>query len=119
MKRSANAALDEHPQVDLVFDVDCPHIDHARELLRHALIAVGLRPGWREWLRDAPDTPDGLRCLGSPSIVIDGKDVTSDESRQAERPAAVSCRIYRHVDGFRGVPPLDVVTRALMNARRQ
>ena len=117
MKDTANAALDQHPRVDLVFDVDCPHVDDARELLRHAFIATGLHSGWHEWVRGAPDTPLGLRCLGAPSIVVDGTDVSGDESRQAERPAAGSCRIYRHVDGFRGVPPLDVVTRALMNAR--
>ena len=29
------------PKVDLVFDVDCPNVDAARRLVRHALIASG------------------------------------------------------------------------------
>lgn len=109
----------EQPRVELVFDMDCPHVDAARALLRHAFSATGLPAGWYEWIRNAPDTPDNLRGLGSPSIVIDGRDVSGDETGQARLPAVASCRLYRHDEGFRGVPPLDVVTHALMNARHQ
>ena len=91
MSGASNAKPVSSPEVDLVFDADCPHVDEARLLLRHALIATGLPPAWREWTREAADTPSALRGLGSPTIVVDGADVSSDEPRWPDVPKATCC----------------------------
>lgn len=104
-------------EIDLVFDVDCPHVEEARRLLRDALRATGLPPQWREWNRDAPDTPASLRGLGSPTILVDGKDVSTGTSPATDHDVANSCRVYHDGHELRGVPPFDVITRALENTR--
>ena len=98
--------------VDLVFEAACPHVDDARALLRRALVDAGLPVSWREWNRDADETPSRLRGLGSPTILVNGSDVmTSDTELEAVR--SNGCRLYQHGSELRGVPPLDAVTRAL------
>ena len=101
------------PQVDLVFDADCPHADEARELLRRAMLAAGLPPTWREWTRDSVDTPPSFRGLGSPTILVDGIDVSTDDAPATGDTLANSCRIYQDNGRLRGVPPLGAVTQAL------
>jgi hypothetical protein len=105
------------PEIDLIFDEDCPHVNEARRLLHVALMASGLPPQWREWKRDAADTPPPLRSLGSPTIVVDGKDVSTGEPTATDCESANSCRIYHDGRELRGVPPLDAVTRALASTR--
>lgn len=104
-----------HPIVDLIFDTDCPNIEAARSLLTSALSAVGLPIAWREWLRDSADTPAALRGFGSPTILVDGVDV-SGATRESGQVHANSCRIYDDAGVLRGVPPFDLVARVLTTA---
>ncbi|MEJ2216766.1 MAG: thioredoxin family protein [Gemmatimonadota bacterium] len=62
--------------VELVFFPGCPHTDEARRNLRVALQALGRVPEWVEWDRESPDTPEALRVYGSPTVLVDGRDVT-------------------------------------------
>ena len=118
MSRSGTTPnLEWIPEVDLVFDRDCAHADEARLLIRRAMVAAGLRPTWREWTRDNADTPPSLRGLGSPTILVDGTDVSTGEPAAADDKRANSCRIYHDSGQLRGVPPLDAVTRALEKTR--
>ena len=101
------------PRIDLVFDPQCPNVAEARALLRAALEAVGLAPQWREWERAAKGTPPHLRGLGSPSILVDGIDVSDIDDTQRGLETGNGCRVYRHADRLRGVPTLASVTWAL------
>ena len=116
-RTGARPNLTRVPEVDLVFDPDCPHVDEARLLLRRAMVATGLRPTWREWTHDSADTPPSLRGLGSPTILVDGTDVSTDEPATIDDTLANSCRIYHDGGRLRGVPSLDAVTRALEKTR--
>ena len=103
------------PQIDLVFDTECPNVDDARALLRSALTEAGFPETWREWERDADGTPTDLRGLGSPTILVNGVDVSGVEpGAVAER--ANCCRVYEDAGRLRGVPPLNAVLRALSRA---
>ena len=110
---AAQAVPGSAPKVDLVFDVDCPNVDAARCVIRRALVATGFPPVWREWTRDAADTPPALRGLGSPTILVDGTDVSIVEGPVTDIERSNSCRIYHHGDALRGVPPVEVIARAL------
>jgi len=93
--------------VELLFFPDCPNVDPARDQLRRALAAVGLPASWTEHDVTAADTPPHLRGHGSPTILVNGRDVTG-----AQPGAGASCRIYTGSDRP-GVPPLDALVRAL------
>jgi hypothetical protein len=101
------------PTVDLVYDTECPNVDDARALIRAALAQAGLPSRWREWQREAPETPVALRGLGSPTILVNGVDVTgSDDASMPEEPANC-CRIYQHEGRLRGVPALSAISAAI------
>lgn len=99
------------PQVELVYDMDCPNVPGAREVLLKAFVRAGLRPVWNEWDRKSPESAAYVRRYGSPTILVNGRDVgDADISGGAD-----SCRIYDHGDdGVRGCPPVQAVATALV-----
>ena len=62
-------------KVELVYFEGCPHVVEARTRLRSALGEAGSSIGWVEWDTELPDTPEGYRKYGSPTILVDGRDV--------------------------------------------
>lgn len=100
------------PAIDLIYDKDCPNVQEARSLLRDALTELGMPPEWREWDREGVETPPELRGLGSPTILVDGVDVSGTE-KEDFRHDANCCRLYQHNGRLRGVPELGVVTSAI------
>jgi hypothetical protein len=98
------------PKVELVFYADCPNVADARRQLQRALADTDLPSLWDEWDRDDPASPVHARQYGSPTILIDGKDVAgTSPSDQAS-----CCRIYGDGNGrFQGVPTVAMITLAL------
>ena len=76
--------------VKLVYDPTCPHVSAARRALLQAFAIVGRPARWTEWRTDSPETPEQLRRLGSPTILVDGRDVVAT----ATEPTGPSCRLY-------------------------
>ena len=79
------------PLIHLVYDRDCPNVPEARALLHEALTQLNLPPVWRELERQGEQTPPEFRGFGSPTILVDGVDVspTQDDSGGAK-----CCRLY-------------------------
>lgn len=97
-------------RIELIYDGDCPNVDHARAALLEGFAAAGLPPSWSEWERSSPDTPTYARGFGSPTILIDGNDVADAAPGDGES----SCRLYRDGDGsFRGAPTVEQIAAAL------
>ncbi|MBI3665385.1 MAG: hypothetical protein HY236_04045 [Acidobacteria bacterium] len=100
--------------VKLVYDKDCPNASQSRANLARALAASSLEPRWIEWERSAPGAPGHVRGFPSPTVLVNGRDVAGFQ------PAGglASCRIYRSADGrLTGVPPVEIIARALVQAR--
>lgn len=98
--------------VELIYDKDCPNVAETRHNLLHAFAAVGLPPRWTERETSSPETPSHLRGFGSPTMLVNGRDVAG-----AEPADASSCRVYEVGSGRRGgVPPADMIARALAAA---
>jgi mercuric ion transport protein len=96
--------------VELIYDADCPHVAAARRQIRAACARVGLEPRWSEHLRD--EAPPTARGYGSPTILIDGRDV-ANEQPIGER----ACRVYPSSEGgLAGVPSVDAIASALSAA---
>ena len=110
---SANDPKTMAPVIEIVMDRDCPNVAQCRTALRTALEKTQLPLSWREWDRSAADTPAAYRQFGSPTILIDGRDVAGVP--EAAAPSGNSCRIYVDGEGggLRGVPSVRSIVDAL------
>ncbi|MEW5852409.1 MAG: MerC domain-containing protein [Myxococcota bacterium] len=95
--------------VELIFDDTCPNVEPAREQLRTALTQLGLPLAWTEWRRDDPASPPYVRQYGSPTVLVDGRDVV----RVPDTDGAACCRLYSGPDGMRGTPSSADIARAI------
>jgi len=101
------------PRVELIYDMNCPNVRHARKALLKGFSEAGLQPSWTEWDRKSPGSPGYVRQYGSPTILVDGRDVAGAQPVEGSD----SCRIYDHrADGLKGVPPVSGIAFALGNA---
>ena len=65
----------------------------------------------KQWDRESPDAPAHGRNYGSPTVLVDGRDVAGDNTEVD----ANSCRVYVNADGgFRGSPSADMIRAALI-----
>ena len=87
-----NSNVKKSPQIELIYDPDCPNIDRARSAIREALRTAGWPEVWKEWNRALSGTPDEFFAFGSPTVLVNGRDICSDEGDQVT--GANSCRIY-------------------------
>jgi mercuric ion transport protein len=100
----------EVPIIELVFDDDCPNAERARARVREALAAVGMPPGWTEWRADDPAAPVHVRGYGSPTVLVDGRDVAGAVPLEGAR----SCRLYAGEGAAPdGAPPVALIVAAL------
>lgn len=98
------------PRVELIYDTDCPNVQSARKALLQGFVEAGLKPSWTEWGRKSAESPPHVRQYGSPTILVDGRDVAGAEP--VDRSDA--CRVYDHDSGgLRGVPPVQSIAAAL------
>ena len=103
------------PNVELIYDADCPNVESAREQLRQAFQDVGRPVEWSEWDRADPHSPAHVRRFGSPTILVDGQDVAG----VAPSDGAPCCRVYRDDGGkFRGVPSVKSIAVSLTGGKR-
>ena len=104
------------PNVELVYDRDCPNVGDCRDALRSALTEFGAQLLWHEWDRNSAGTPTVYRNFGSPTILVNGRDIHT--AAQAVEPEGNSCRVYANdVDGgFSGSPSVSSIVNALIAA---
>lgn len=62
--------------IALVYFEGCPNAELARENLRAALREAGRQSDWSEWDLSSEATPERYRRHGSPTVLVDGEDVT-------------------------------------------
>lgn len=107
---------DSTPSVELIYDASCPNIDSCRATLRTALTEAGLAPTWLEWDRSDRATPVAYRGYGSPTVLVDGRDVVTMPDGAA--PSGNSCRLYASEDSgaLSGVPSVRSIRAALATA---
>ena len=76
------------PRIELVYFDGCPHASQARDNLKEAVAASSQDLTWSERNLSAESTPDAYRRFGSPTVLVNGEDVTG-ESVGTE---AMACR---------------------------
>ncbi|MBC7660769.1 MAG: hypothetical protein H7249_13820 [Chitinophagaceae bacterium] len=96
-------------KLELIYDVGCPNIPKAREIIEIAIARLDLDAEWIEWDRASGNSPAYVLQYGSPTILVDGKDIVPQHA-----PSGNSCRIYRDANGLViKAPPLESLIRAL------
>jgi hypothetical protein len=98
------------PSIELIYDADCPNVEAARRQLRQALAETGRLPQWQEWERSDRAAPSHVKQYGSPTVLLDGKDVAGG----SPSASADCCRLYPgESGGLQGVPSAGVIASAL------
>jgi mercuric ion transport protein len=105
--RYASRKTDDKREVELLYFAGCPNVPAAREQLRRAFRTIGVAPEWTEIDVADDAAPAHTRGYGSPSILVNGQDVTG-----AAPGDGSSCRVYVGSD-VRGVPPVEAIVSAL------
>jgi hypothetical protein len=102
------------PSVELLLWSGCPSHDRAREQLRETMAGLGLDPGSVvERAVESEDEARELGFIGSPTVLVDGRDAVDP----GDRPAALTCRLYRRRDGSASpLPDPDDLREALARA---
>lgn len=76
-------------KIELIYDQTCPNVDLTRKQLKQALAELDLHLTWQEWDRNHPKSPKYAKVYGSPTVLINGKDVHDCEPSDEN-----CCRIY-------------------------
>ena len=98
--------------VELIYERTCPNIEAARTRLIQAFHRARLSATWCEWEMSALETPEYARQYGSPTILIDSKDVSGD----GHQASSNICRLYTTAIGYEGVPAVEQIARMLREA---
>jgi mercuric ion transport protein len=100
------------PTVELVVDAGCPNVLQARAHLRQAFARAKIPPRWSEHRSGDPAAPAHARGYGSPTILVDGRDVGGMQPNDAP-----CCRVYLDdMQRLRGVPSVEIIVAALRRA---
>lgn len=101
--------------VELIYDDDCPNAVGARTLIERAMLSVGIaKPTWQEHCRQDEQVPAYAQEYGSPTILVNGKDVSPLSGAGGN-----ACRIYRDETGrMSALPPEANVIAALGGTSR-
>ena len=78
MSRKVKGGSVKTPRIELVYFDGCPNASQTRDNLREAIKVSGQQLTWSEWDLMAKSTPADFRRFGSPTVLVDGEDVTGD-----------------------------------------
>jgi len=102
-------------QIELVYEKTCPNIEAARTQLLRAFSEAGITPHWQEWEVSTPEAPAHVHGYGSPTILVNGRDVSGDMAEGND----YCCRVYpRGEHSNQGVPALVDIVDALKSAQQ-
>lgn len=93
--------------IELLYFPGCPNVAPARVQLQRTLIQAGLPAQWEEHDVSADDAPLHTRGYGSPTILVDGRDVSGGSPTEGS-----ACRLYPGSE-VPGVPPQAAILGAL------
>jgi len=97
--------------IELIYDKDCPNVPLARERLVKSLNQESLSTSWKEWERSDSNAPSYASRYASPTILVNGMDVSGETS---SLDGHGGCRIYRKTDGSaEGSPSIESIVAAL------
>ena len=101
--------------IEFIYEKTCPNIEPARHQLLKAFTELDITPRWQEWEVSCPEAPKHVHGFGSPTILVNGNDVSGDMHDGDD----FCCRVYSHEVGTnKGVPALVDIVSALKSAQQ-
>jgi|GEM_PF-172703 len=98
--------------VELIYDHDCPNVEMTRTRLLQAFAEVGVSARWEEWERGDNSSPPHFRAYGSPTILVNGKDVAGVHPSEN----IDCCRLYTYANrSLNGALSVEMIAAALRN----
>jgi hypothetical protein len=91
--------------------------DEIRQVVKEAMAEAGLDIEVQESIIRADEESIDARCIGSPTIRVDGFDVEYMEREPEERSAGV--RYFNTMAGWKPVPEKGMIVRALQRAKER
>ena len=101
-------------KAEVLYVAECPSHPAAVKLVRDVLAAQGILADIHEVLIADETMAGELRFVGSPTIRINGRDVTGETAES--KGFALRCRLYPGSQQV-GLPPVELVRRAVIEAR--
>ncbi len=93
-------------KVELIYDTECPNVAETRANLFEAFAAAHLEAEWTEWDRSSPSSPAYVAGFGSPTVLVEGRDVAGEGPREH----ISCCRVYASVEGgHSGAPSVELL----------
>ena len=102
-------------RVEVLYVPDCPHHPTAVKQLRDVLLAEGIAAEIHEVAVKDAKAAEELRFRGSPTIRINGRDISEDS--HSPHSFGLACRMYPGAKDA-GVPPVEMMYRAVRDARK-
>ena len=102
--------------VELFYIENCPNYPAAADMLKEALRERGLPENISEIAVSDSAQAEALAFRGSPTIRVDGNDIEDTPPMQDQY--GLSCRTYLIGGKLQGLPPRDMIRRALRTALR-
>lgn len=100
-------------KVEIIYDHDCPNVGEAKKRLKEAFVRLKLDQEWQEWERSDKKAPSYVLQYGSPTILVNGRDIFEDLETSGN-----SCRIYKTEKGMiQSVPSVEQICVALQASR--
>lgn len=102
-------------KVEFIYDLNCPNIAATRANLMKALSEAGLPAKWIEWDRNSSNSPDYAKQYGSPTILVNGKDIVDNMPTKDNH-----CRIYQDENlGIIKTPSVSLIMEELKKGGHQ
>jgi hypothetical protein len=101
-------------KVEVLYFQGCPNHVPALERVRSVLVDEGVHTDVLQVEIPDDETAQALRFMGSPSVRVNGIDV---EESASSGVIGLCCRTYLYGSVREGVPPADVIRRAIRTAR--
>ena len=95
-------------QIDILYFEGCPNHVPTVERVKQIVADMGLAVTVAEVQITTPAEAQQRRCLGSPTVLVNGVDIDHNTHQQVRY--GLSCRVY---PGMAGLPPDDMIRAAL------
>lgn len=104
-------------RIEVLVRPDCANRPMAVAVVERAIAAAGVPVEMEVVDLETEEQGKDLRCLGSPSVLVDGMDV--EPGANGRRDFTIACRLYRCGTGLQGWPEETWVRSALLVASAQ
>ncbi|MEM5948478.1 thioredoxin family protein [Spirochaetia bacterium 38H-sp] len=98
-------------KIQFLYFEGCPNSKETRKNLDKALSELGIITDVEDILVSSPEEAEKYRFMGSPSILLDKKDI---ETGKEPGEVGFTCRIYRIGEKATGILPVEYIKKRIL-----